>query len=309
MTNILIIAGAFLLDMLIGDPPNRYHPVAWMGKLIGFFWKRRPASHPFRLFLYGMLITLCGTLVFSLPLIPLEKLPELLFILITLPLLKASFSVRNLIRAGKEVLERLLVNDLSAARSLTAYHLVSRSTENLTEEEVAGAVIESLSENITDSLTSPLFCFVLLGLPGAWGFRYINTSDAMIGYRKEDFEWGGKFAARLDDMVNFIPARLTALIILLSGTLFRADLKNPFSLYSRVRLWQKETDSPNAGWTMASMAVVLNVQLEKKGHYLLNPEGRAASVSSLRRCLVITRISSLLTVAILCVLAGVIHGF
>jgi adenosylcobinamide-phosphate synthase len=149
--------------------------------------------------------------------------------------------------------------------------LVSRDVSNLSESEVREAAMETLAENLTDSVVAPLFWFALLGLPGAAIYRFANTADAMWGYRG-DMEWKGKWAARADDALNWIPARLTCLLIWMGG----------FDL----RMLPKEaakTPSPNGGWTMGAMALALGVRLGKPGTYLLNPQGATVDADSFRR--------------------------
>ena len=305
MIKIAVICGAFLLDRLAGEPPIRFHPVAWMGGYIRFFWNRRPKREPQHnrergqksknehqprgsrpvqtiLFLYGAAITTAGAVLFALPMTAVSYLTVIPRIIISLFLLSLVISVRRLIQAGLEVHAALESGDLQEARKLTSYHLVSRPVAELDEHELSAATIESLSENITDSFASPLFFYILFGLPGAWAYRFINTGDAMLGYRFDDYEWGGKAAARLDDILNFIPARITAGLIILSGL----GGGVPFSkMVADTVKWRKETESPNAGWTMAAMAVLLGVRLEKRGHYSINPEKDLPKIGDIKTCI------------------------
>ncbi|WP_020611219.1 adenosylcobinamide-phosphate synthase CbiB [Sediminispirochaeta bajacaliforniensis] len=314
-----ILAGALLYDLLWGDPPNRFHPVAWMGRLISRLWQHRPKQGKLLLFSYGALMTICGALLFSLPLLLLQRIPVLPSFVLSIVLLKMSFSLTILLRTGGKIARALEAGDLASARKLTAFHLVSRDTSELEESELCGAVVESLAENLTDSFTSPLLYYLLAGLPGAFAFRYINTSDAMLGYRTGDFEFGGKWAARCDDLLNFIPARLTALLIILAGSIMPirslhekkgngARGKNPLtSLFA----WQNATESPNAGWTMGAAAAILGLRLEKRGHYVINSEGRPPEPADIRCCIRLVRKSALLFLLLLAgILActGVIFG-
>ena len=144
--------------------------------------------------------------------------------------------------------------------------LVSRDAEDLTEPLVAAAAIESVAENTTDSFIAPWLAFALLGLPGAFAYRAVNTLDSMIGYRGE-YEYLGKVSARLDDLLNLIPARLSAGLLLLAGV-----VASECSVRQGWRTALREhrvTASPNAGWTIAAVAGLLGVALEKPGHYIL----------------------------------------
>lgn len=283
---LIILAGAVLLDILLGDPPNRFHPVAWMGSWIAALWKHHPDSSP-RLFLFGIFIIAAGALVFITPLLLwyriVHYLPLPVELLLSIIILKPAFSLHKLLKVAGVIAGKLKAGDLEAARNLTAYHLVSRPTEKLTREEISGAVIESVSENLTDSFISPLLFFLFFGLPGAWFYRYVNTCDAMLGYREGAEEWGGKAPARLDDLLNLIPARLTGLFILAAGPAvgklpFRSTWKLLFDTHER------SLSSPNAGWTIGAAAFLLGIRLEKRGFYAVFPSGRAPVPDDILRC-------------------------
>lgn len=164
--------------------------------------------------------------------------------------------------------EGALAESVQAGRDQLKW-LVSRDTGSLSEAEVRESAIESLAENLSDSVVAPIFWFVLLGLPGVVLYRFGNTADAMWGYKGlykgENWAWAGKWAARVDDVLNWLPARLTG--VLLAATCGVAP-----------RVLRREavkTPSPNSGWPMAAMALALNIQLAKPGVYALNPEGGA----------------------------------
>jgi adenosylcobinamide-phosphate synthase len=288
-----VLGGAFLADRFAGEPANRLHPVAWMGLFITRLWNHRPPAPaaPAPLFLFGAFITLSGAALFSFPLYLLfALLPESgIFLLITLflsvLLLDLSFSLRKLFSVGLEIARALEEGELEQARQLTSFHLVSRPTDGLDESRVAAAVVESIAENLTDSFVSPLFFYCLAGLPGAWAYRYINTCDAMIGYRKGDFLWGGKFAARLDDVLNYLPARIAALVLLAAAG--GGHVREVLSC-------RKVTESPNAGWTMAAVALSLGLRLEKEGCYTINPEGRTPGAQDIRTAVALVHRASLL---------------
>jgi adenosylcobinamide-phosphate synthase len=208
--------------------------------------------------------------------------------------LKAVFAYRNLRRAVSQVTQALAAGDLSEARRLLSRHLVSRDTGQLTGSEIAGAAIESLAENLTDSVAAPLLAYALGGLPAAWAYRFINTADAMWGYRTPEFEQLGKFPARLDDGLNWLPARLTGWLLVLAARLAGEDARRA----ARTMLDQHQrTPSLNAGWTMSAMAGALGVTLSKRGVYRLKGGRQAADENAIRRAL---------TVADIC--AGLIAG-
>ena len=302
---IVIIISAVLIDILFGDPPNRFHPVAWSGKLISSLWEKRPAGRKVQLFLYGVFLTLVTVFAASAAASLVRFVPFLAGGILTVILFKMSFSVHDLFRAASGISGLLAAEQLDAARVQTSTHLVSRPTAELSPGQLSAAVIGSVSENLTDSFTSPVFFYVLAGLPGAWAFRAVNTCDAMIGYRRGDHEWGGKFAARLDDVLNFIPARLTVFTIIICG-FFTGRLRRDG--LGRIRASAALTDSPNAGLTMAAMAVVLGIRLEKIGHYVLNAEGREPSPADIRSALRYSAFSLLILTALLIGFGVLIHG-
>jgi adenosylcobinamide-phosphate synthase len=155
--------------------------------------------------------------------------------------------------------------------------LVSRDTDELNKSQVISAAVESAAENICDSFVAPLFYFLLFGVPGAIACRVINTFDAMVGYHGR-WEYLGRFAARLDDVANFIPARITALIIVLASPICRKNTSQAWHIMIRDH---KKTESPNAGWTIGAIAGALGVQLEKAGHYKLGDNHFPLSVDTI----------------------------
>jgi adenosylcobinamide-phosphate synthase len=261
---------AMLIDLFLGDPPNRFHPVVLMGSLIRWLAKHAPAGPERLRFAAGVGLALLGGGLFALPWLflpwAMNGWPVWLQGIILGILLKPMFAVRRLWEAGESVQRALQVGDLPEARRLVAWHLVSRDTSGLDENQVASAAVESLAENLTDSFFAPMLAFALGGLPLAWFYRYINTADAMIGYHTPLYEYLGKFAARLDDVLNFVPARLGASLMVLASAPAGLDVRQAW----RSMLEQHaRTSSPNAGWTMAAAAGALRVRLEKIGHYCL----------------------------------------
>ncbi|MCB8746488.1 adenosylcobinamide-phosphate synthase CbiB [Rhodoferax sp. U2-2l] len=171
-----------------------------------------------------------------------------------------------MLQSEVQAVEAALQQSLSAGRERLGW-LVSRDTATLSEAQVRESAIESLAENLNDSVVAPIFWFVLLGLPGAVAYRFANTADAMWGYKGvykgQNWEWAGKWAARVDDVLNWLPARLTGLLLVLIGGIKMADLRREAI----------KTPSPNSGWPMAAMALALGIRLGKPGVYVLNPAG------------------------------------
>jgi adenosylcobinamide-phosphate synthase len=274
-----ILCLALLLDLCCGEPANRWHPVAWMGTCIhqGRRWApRRGRGWPL---VYGAGLVLGGTLLVAAAGVILERvlryLPWPMRLLGEAYVLKLTFSLRGLAHAARHVQEALGADDLPQARRLVRWHLVSRDTAQLSASQVAAATVESVAENASDSVIAPLLFYAVGGLPGALAYRFINTADAMLGYRDPVHAWLGKVPARLDDLVNLLPARLTAVCMVMAAWMVRADVRQAWVV------WRRDaglTASPNAGHPMSAMAGALRVELEKLGHYRLGA-GQALPVA------------------------------
>ncbi len=265
------ITVAVLLDLVLGEPPARFHPVVWMGAYLGWFKRRLPSGKAAG-FLAGAAAWILGASVVGFGAWFAQHALDRwggAGILVGGLLLWPLFSIRMLFSEALQV-ERALADSLEAGRTRLS-RLVSRDTSRLDATEVREATLETLSENLTDSVIAPLLWFAVLGLPGAAVHRFANTADAMWGYRG-DWEWKGKWAARADDILNWIPARV-------GGLLVWAGSFDPRRLTAVARC----TPSPNGGWTMGALALALGVRLSKPGVYALHPEGRDATTEDFRR--------------------------
>lgn len=277
---------AFLIDRFVGEPPARLHPVSWMGAALHWLRDRAPSGGKAAPFFYGAISILAGcTSTIAIGVLlqrVLARMPWPLGILTEAVLLNTLFAQRGLLEAGGAVGRPLARGDLETARQQLAWHLVSRETRDLSASQVAGATIESLAENSSDSIVAPLFYYALAGLPGALTYRWLNTADAMWGYRDEAREWLGKCAARLDDGANWLPARITAGLIVVAGLLGTGDPDNA------LRIWQRDaqqTSSPNAGQPMSAMAGSLHIELQKVGHYSLGTGLSAPQAKDIERAI------------------------
>ena len=277
---------ALAIDRWLGEPAARWHPVVWMGHYLGWFGSRlaplaadaRPRDLP--LFLKGVLAwcvgaMVVGTMALTVQATALQWLPGWATAVVIALALKPLFAWRML-RNEVLAVEAALAVSLEAGRAQLA-RLVSRDVSMLSESEVRESAIESLAENLNDSLVAPLFWFVLLGLPGAAVYRFANTADAMWGYLGErggrDWTWFGKWAARADDVLSWLPARLTVLMLALAARQWPRGLA----------LEARRTPSPNSGWPMAAMALLLGVRLGKPGVYAVHVEGRRAEAADTQR--------------------------
>ncbi len=291
MEIVLILILALILDLVLGEPPAAIHPVVWMGKVIALFIKGGKGHSPPVQFMYGLGVVLIAICIFSIPvyllLTYLHNINLTLFIVAGALILKTSFSIKELRRAALRIRNLLKTEKLDQARfELRA--LVGRDTSKLDTSLMVSATVESVAENICDSFFAPLFYFAFLGVPGAVAYRMINTLDAMIGHHGE-FEYLGKFAAKLDSVVNFIPARLAALAMVLASWLAGARAG---SAWCTMLSDSGKTESPNAGWTMSAMAGALGVQLEKVGYYKLGQNHNPLVISLIDISLYIVMISA-----------------
>ncbi|GIX45873.1 MAG: cobalamin biosynthesis protein CobD [Candidatus Tectimicrobiota bacterium] len=299
-----VLGLALGLDLLLGDPPNRYHPVAWLGRGLAGACRLAPRSCPGGLLVWGAGLVLAGLAVTVAGALALEhglrRLPWPLAWLAEAWLLKLTLAVRGLARAAHQVRQALEGGQLCRARQLLGWHLVSRPTAGLPAPHVAAATIESVAENTADGVLAPLWYYVWGGLPAAWAYRFVNTADAMLGYRHGEFYWLGKAAARLDDLANLVPSRLTALLLVLAALLGREQGCQAW------RVWRRDarlTASPNAGQPMSAMAGALGRELEKVGHYRLGAGLPLPVAADIARAVRLMYMTVALGVALLAALA------
>lgn len=281
---------ALLLDLLIGEPPVFLHPVVWMGNLINFFVSCAPKRHRK---LYGLFMTaFCTGTVLLAGFVIVSWGEDLISLVIAAFFLKSTFSIRMLIVSAlgiKKDLEGGMIEKVR--RDLKTF--VGRDTGSLNEPQASSAVIESLAESFVDGILSPLVYFLLFGLPGALAYRMINTLDSMVGYKKEPFIELGYATAKLDDIVNWIPARLSLIFIFMASVFFGKPL-------GAVRTCIRDhgrTASPNSGWSMAAVSGALGVRLEKVGYHVLGAQYDEPRPVHIKRAVNIVVFSSLLVIA------------
>lgn len=305
MDFVFILLIALALDSAFGEPPNARHPVAWLGKLICWEMKMAPKNSNGKQLTYGVGVCLITVAVTILPVYflfaYLKNINLVIYILLAGLLLKSTFSLRGLRQAVNTVGELLARDELVKAR-ICLTSLVSRNTATLNHSQVISATVESAAENICDSFVAPVLYFLLFGLPGAVAFRVVNTFDAMIGYHGE-FEYLGKFAARLDDVANFLPARITALLLVLASSICKKNTSHAWHIMVRDH---RKTESPNAGWPMSAIAGALEVQLEKAGHHKLGDNHSPLSLDTIDSSQKMIFVAAIIW-SLLCILTGVIY--
>lgn len=278
MSPMITAVAAFLIDALIGDPRSKFHPVVLIGNLISLLEKilRREFDSPSqKIFKGGLLVTIVVAINFGIGYgieLLSQKIPSLSAqIFIQALVLSFMISPRSLGDAAKEIYSLLETENLAEARKKVGW-IVGRDTQNLNESEVARATVETVAENTVDGIISPLFYFAVGGLPFAVAYRAINTMDSMLGYKNEKYLHFGRAAARLDDVANFIPARLTAILFLGAAALLGLDVRNAFNMMKRDA---SKHPSPNGGWAEATVAGALNIRLGGTNYYFGQPHFRA----------------------------------
>jgi adenosylcobinamide-phosphate synthase len=272
--SILVVGFAILLDFKFGDPKNKYHPTAWIGTLIAKLTPIAKNEHSLleRLggvcviaITSGIVIFLLFALEIGISLITIDYVSLIASVVIGGLLLKTTIAIRGMEKHAISVLESIDENNLDVARNHLSM-IVKRNTKNLDKNHILSGVLESISENTVDGITGPLFYYSLLGLPGAFVYRIINTADSMIGYRTDIFKNVGWFAATCDTILNYIPSRLTGLIMIISSAILQNNWKESYKIMIRDG---KKTESPNAGYPMAALAGALETKFEKINHYKL----------------------------------------
>ena len=268
---------ALAVDWWLGEPPAGWHPVVWMGRALQWWGERlapvAPVARDLKVFWLAALAWCAQAAIILIASWAAQELVLTLHGFLAAALL--ALLLKPLL-AWRMLHDEVLAVEVALGQSLEAgraqlSRLVSRDVSSLTAVQVRESAIESLAENLNDSVVAPLFWFALLGLPGAALYRFANTADAMWGYPGmrggRYWQWAGKWAARADDVLSWVPARIT------SGLL--AVVANGLPLSNLARQARK-TPSPNSGWPMAAMALALGVRLAKPGVYALNSRGRRA---------------------------------
>ena len=291
-----MLALALGIDRMLGEPPAVLHPVVWMGRVIAacerrVLWRGRVAE-----LCAGASIALAVPVLFGTGAWVTQWLlrrQPFLQVIVCAALLKTTLALRALGQAACVVRDAVAQGRIDdARRGLRA--LCSRDASSLGAPELVGATIESVAENASDSFVAPLFWFALFGLPGAMCYRAVNTLDAMIGYHGR-YEWLGKVAARLDDAMNLVPARLTAWLLIGAGALAGLDTRHASIVLARDG---RRTESPNAGQPMAAMAGLLGVELTKRGQYKLGDALVRLEPSQIDRASRVVRLASVLAVIV-----------
>ena len=260
---------SFVLDILIGDPAFIPHPVRWMGGLILRMEKlvRRWARRDRGLIMGGIFLVVLGGGVFlvlyALLLYGACRLHPWFGLALEGCLGMQLLAAGSLRRESKKVYDRLTEGDIKGAREELGM-IVGRDTGDLTEAGIVRAAVETVAENFSDGVVAPLFYMALGGLPLAALYKFINTSDSMIGYRNERYRYLGRGAAKIDDVVNLLPARISGILLIVSAFFLRLDAGEALRIFKRDRNLH---DSPNAGQTESAAAGALGIRLGGDASY------------------------------------------
>ena len=263
--HLVAITIAYLIDMFIGDPPNWPHPVRWIGKMITFFEKRLNKGESKQLKGVGMLLfVLLSVYIIALVLVETGYgIHPIVGALVESIIISTTIAQKSLKGAALEVYRPLSKGGLSEAKIKLSY-IVGRDTESLDEGEIARGTIETVAENTSDGVTAPMFWALLGGAPLAMVYRAANTCDSMVGHMNNRYIEFGWASAKWDDIINWLPSRLTGMIMLLGQRPDSITYKNAWTILFRDA---KKHPSPNSGWGEAAVAAILGIQLGGINYY------------------------------------------
>ena len=303
---ILILAAAF--DILIGEPPAVLHPVVWIGDLIGVLKKAAPTTHRKA---YGVFLALT-TIIFAsaigymaLAISQNPAVPETLGYLIAAYFLKSTFAIRSLLAPAQEIYGDIVKNKIQSARAKLPIY-VSRDPSNLNKEQMSSAVIESMAENLVDGILSPIFYYIILGpfgLIGAYAYKAVNTLDSMVGYKDDTHLELGYFSAKLDDVLNWIPARISVIFIAIAALVVDTskDGSRISGFVHAIKSAKSEgcnTPSPNSGYPIAAASGALGIRLEKPETYVIGDVFSNPKPKDIKRASQLIGTAAILSIAV-----------
>jgi adenosylcobinamide-phosphate synthase len=304
LITVCVLGLAIVIDRIIGDPPPppwkslyyKLHPTVWMGNLTTALKPHFKNPNPKIEKLNGVLLALVVISVFTLPVyfglkFIFTSLHIIVYVLVAALMLKLTICIKLETDWGKAAAKAIESGDLTEARRYA--HFSRRDNKDLTGPLIVSSVIESITENLTDFRLSPIVYYAFFGVPGAVAFRAINTLDGMVGFRDPENINIGWFSATLDTVVNYLPSRLTAILIVLASAILGEDYKNAWAIARRD---QAKVPSLNHGWQMAAMAGALGVQLEKPGHYIIGDPKEELDSNKIIRTLRIRNVALILCI-------------
>ena len=304
---IAVVVFSIAIDLLLGDPSPwsshrvqlMLHPTVWMGKLTKALEPHFKNSNPKIEKLNGVFLALVIIAVFAMPAyfglnLIYIWLGIFVYAAIAAIILKFTICIKLETDGAIAVAKAIAAGDLTEAKRYA--HFSRRESKDLTGSQIASAVIESMVENLTDFKLSPFLYYAFLGVPGAVAFRAVNTLDGMVGFRDPEHINIGWFSATLDTIVNYIPARLTTVLMIAAAALLGEDYRNSWKIANRDHT---KVPSRNHGWQMAAIAGALNIQLEKPGMYIIGDQTEALTSDKIIRALKIRDVSIILCILII----------
>jgi adenosylcobinamide-phosphate synthase len=308
---LIIISAAFLLDLILGDPLFLPHPIRWMGKAIELL-EAAFREISVNLFISGtffaLFLILSGWVITFIVIVIARKLHPALGIVFEIVLIYWCISVKSLRQSAMGVSRSLVDGKIEEAKNKVSL-IVGRDVEKLNERGIVKATVETVAENLVDGVISPLFFAVIGGAPLAIAYKMANTLDSMIGYKNEKYIHFGKAAARIDDIFNFIPARLSVPVISLAAQIISRKGLNTFKT---AVLEGRNHSSPNAGFSEASFSGALGVKLGGPNYYhgrlvhkpYIGNHFVEADVKHIKKACDLMMLSSVLWLVMLCGITG-----
>ncbi len=301
---VTVLILAIILDLILGDPsPNnpektvfKLHPTVLMGKFTKALEPHFKSPNPKTAKLMGVFLALTVIVAFTVPAFLglwaiYNYISLFIYAFIAIILLKLTICIKLETDWAKAATKAIASEDLAEAKKYS--HFSRRDSKDLTGAQISSAVIESMAENLIDFKLSPILSYAFLGVSGAIAFRAVNTLDGMVGFKDSEHIHTGWFSANLDTVINYIPARFTAVLIILASAILGEDYKNAWAIAKRDHA---KTPSRNHGWPMAAMAGALRVQLEKPSQYILGEQMEPLSPDKILHALRIRNMAILLCV-------------
>lgn len=313
---VCVIVLAILIDRYIGELPNRFHPLRWMGNLLYFIDRHVKNRKSFSATVIGFLsyllvffifatigLALTGGLRVLLTMHVSDIAGEVVWIVATAFVFKISFAVFSFRHHCIPICDDL-DNGRTEDAASKVQMIVSRNTKGMDPEHIASSCCETVSENLVDSVYSPAFYFGLFGLPGAVMFRCANLMDAMFGYLNEKYARLGYFPAKFDDVLGFLTSRISPYFVSFAARLLHMDYK---AAVPAAKSEHTKTPSPNSGWPMTAVAAALDISMEKKDVYVMGT-GPMPSTDDVRRCLKLVEVASVVFICTLSLILYVLFG-
>jgi adenosylcobinamide-phosphate synthase len=299
--DLLILSLAFTVDLLFGEPPSIFHPTVWMGRISELIEKKLWLGEPMLERLQGVIFAVAVVTLFAVPTFyGLSLLNQYLgivpFLIASVFLLKTTIAVKAMERFTRPIADSAEEGNFGKARELLR-NVVRRDPDQLSDQQVLSATVETIAEGTVDGVTGPVFLYSILGVPGAVAYRVINTLDSTVGYKDRTHLYIGWFSATLDILVNYVPSRITGVLTIISSAILSYNWSNCLRILERDHA---RTASPNAGWSISAMAGSLGVMLEKPGFYVVGESSRMLEPADITSALKIMKLNVLLFAILVC---------